>query len=209
MKFSKLGVILALAVLAFPLAAMADNTITWTNINGTFSASTSGMSITGSQVVGVSMGGITTSGNLGTISLTTGALMTGSLTTGCMATSGGCSFSWSGSSFTISGAGGGPSFKGTFTSDITLSGALTAGGKYTYTISGGVLTGTMTGTGNFTGGTTQLTITLSHPFTGGKINLAGGSTNVTAVPEPGTLGLLGSGLFGLACVLRRRLMQSS
>jgi hypothetical protein len=38
----------------------------------------------------------------------------------------------------------------------------------------------------------------------GSLNLAGGSASVSAVPEPGTLALLGTSVIGLAGMARRR-----
>jgi PEP-CTERM motif len=207
MKFCKLAVIVALVVTLFPMAAMADNTLSWSwgNSTGSFTASAMGISMM-STVTSVTWpnGMVSTGANLGSFSLTTGALMGGSLTTGCLTA---CSFSWSGSSLTIAGANGGPSFTGTFTGDITLTGYLTSKGTYTYSIAG-PLSGMLNGKTSTAGGTVQLTVTLNHLFTGGTVHVSGGSTNVSSVPEPGTLGLLGTGLFGLAGVLRRRLVHS-
>jgi hypothetical protein len=39
----------------------------------------------------------------------------------------------------------------------------------------------------------------------GTSTLGSGDTIITTVPEPGTLGLLGTGLFGLAGIVRKKL----
>jgi hypothetical protein len=56
------------------------------------------------------------------------------------------------------------------------------------------------------GATIQLTINTGKGFFNGTTTISSGDTNITTtVPEPGTLGLLGTGLVGLAEVLRRKL----
>jgi len=53
------------------------------------------------------------------------------------------------------------------------------------------------------GGTAQLSVNIGKGFFSGTADLSSGDTNLS-VPEPGTLGLLGTGLVGLAGVLRRK-----
>jgi hypothetical protein len=190
---------MALLALALPLAAFATSQVDFSNSGGTLSGSSAGMSLSGSTLVAVNglSGGLIT-GNLGTLSFSTGSLASGSLQMGGTFNGGG--------SFVITGNGtngihNGVIFNGTFSGPVTWTLVTLANGTHNYT-----LAGTVTGTW-FSGSvvqavTVQLTVNTRRKFFDG-IKFSGGTTNI-AVPEPGTLGLLGTGLVGLAGALRRK-----
>jgi hypothetical protein len=102
-------------------------------------------------------------------------------------------------------------FKGTFSGPVTFVGTYNpagdmGNGAWSYTLSGNI-SGTFTngyGGSSATGGTVQFTFDVhGHvPFTS-FVRGKNGSTSL-ATPEPGTLGLLGTGLVGIAGLVRRK-----
>ncbi len=192
---------LVLLALALPMAAFANNSVDFTNSGGTLTGSSEGLSLSGSELIavnGLSGLGLVT-GNLGSVSFTTGGLTSGNLQMGG-AFSGGGSFVIDGNG--TSGIPSGAIFSGTFDGPVTWTLVTLANGTHNYTLSGSV-TGTWYNGATVYGATVQLTINTGKGFFNGTTTISSGDTNIV-VPEPGTLTLLGTGLLGLAGVLRRK-----
>jgi hypothetical protein len=183
--------LLALLALALPMMAWANSSIDVSNAGGTITGTTMGLSLSGSTLFKY---GSTVGANLGSVSFTTGAFISGDPQMGGTLAAGG--------SFIITGNGtngvpNGTVFSGTFTSAtwtlITL-----ANGTNNYTLHGALVDSS-----GHVGATTQITINVGKGFFNGS-GLSSGDTNLS-VPELGTLGLLGTGLVGIAGVMRRRM----
>lgn len=190
-------VFLALAMCA---AASAD-TITMQNLYGTISLSSSGITSKQSELTQFNSITAPAGHSLGSVNFSTGALISGTLT-------GGGVFSDSGSSFVITSNGafgqpkGKPLFTGDFTSDIAWTLISSKGQQKDFE-----LQGTIGGfyLGHYVTGTTTQYIDLlnNNQAKLGIGHIAMGSTSITT-PEPGTLGLLGTGLVGIAGLFRRK-----
>jgi len=208
--------------LALPFAAWADiivtnqgGTIAITGMSGTGGLGTIGMStITskGSQLTSWTGPGGTQTGHLGSINYATGSLASGSVSGGGIFNGGGYfdiigTGPWA-SALTGEHCGSGCAlFTGSFSGPVTW--ALDSAGKQasTYTLSGD-LTGTLYTGRAVTNAQTSQNITISSK---GQLNQGIGhitmGTGTIVTPEPGTLGLLGTGLVAVAGMFRRKLVK--
>jgi len=195
-------VLMALLAMALPLAAFAGS-VDFTNSSGVLSGSAAGLTLSTSELIAVNglngLGLVT--GGLGNLSFSTGMLSSGSMQMGGTFASGG--------TFIITGNGtdgipSGTIFKGSFTGPVTWTLVTLGNSTHNYELNGQI-SGTWFNGSTVYGATVQLTINTGKGFFGGSTNISSGDTNITTVPEPGTLGLLGTGLLGLAGALHRKL----
>lgn len=201
--------VLALLAMALPIASWANSTpIVFQNTGGKIRSNGTTLSLSGSTLTSfTAAGGATYTGSLGSVTFTTGAFSAGTLGVAAVFNAGG--------SFSIAGNGSngiptGVLFSGSFSGPVNWVGTFNPAGhgglgNWTYTLTGTVQGQLSNGTNAF-GGTVQFTFDVpgSKQFAKGiAVNLNDGVTTVT-VPEPGTLGLFGTGLLGVAGLIRRK-----
>ncbi len=196
--------VLALLALMLPVAAWASG-IDINNQFGTVNITTAGIVSNGIHFVGFNGIMAPLGHSWGSVSFSTGALVSGTLL-------GGGTFSSAGSSFVVTSnfksiGQKGVIFNGSFVGPVTwtlVSHPSTF--VYNFTLSGQIKGQLWTGQ-MVTGKTTQSILVYSNQLAHDNTGLAQLGSTQLAVPEPGTLGLLGTGLVAMAGAFRRRFLK--
>jgi hypothetical protein len=201
--------LLSIVLFACPLSVWANN-IGFQSSGGQITSNGSILNVSSSTLT--SINGITgsgaISGNLGIVSFATGALISGSLADGGRFAGGG-SFSMIGNG--SNGLPNGVIFHGQFSGPVTWTASFVPNGNagigaWFYTLSGSIA-GTLNNGQSFSAKIQFSTRDVARGQQFSNVaNLSNGTGAVT-VPEPGTLGLLATGLFGVAAVVRRRMAR--
>src|SRR5215472_16844798 len=205
--------IFSLLLLAFSLPTTAfANTIDFTNAAGSLNGSASGLSLNGSALIAINSPSGMLTGILGSLTFSTGALTSGSLETGGTFAGGG--------SFVITGNGtngipNGVIFSGSFSGPLTWTVITLADGSHNYSLTGTLqgnwfpLKGTWFTGQTVYGAAVQLTTNVGRGWFGSSTTLSSGDTAIsgnglTFVPEPGSMLFFGTGILGVAGLMRHR-----